>query len=319
MFAEPSSSDDVDLFSDPSSRRHHALCHGRSVEDVVSVHPDLKTSRAKANKTPFKRPRFSITTEQPPKYVIALENSQAMNNRDHWELISKAVKKFVLYDLPSDVSLGLVLFNKRAHIAKPVEQLRSQDIRHGISLKIKNKFGLTSDNASCVFCGVGKAIEALNGAGSSIGGTVIVVSQGKSTGVAIKEEDDLANLADKHRLQLFSVSIPKQPQDDISLSLERLAHKTGGESFFIPEESYGKESELSTYVALVDAFREIQARTTGDGPYLVRVCCLLEKKVPPFIGHLKTCAVCLHCICCCGRRCSSPFSLSRETGFIVRR
>ena len=60
------------------------------------------------------------------------------------------------------------------------------------------------------------------------------------------------------------------PQDDISLSLERLAHSTGGESFFLAEPlAYGREADLSTYVSLVDALREIQARTTGDGPYLV--------------------------------------------------
>ena len=64
-------------------------------------------------------------------------------------------------------------------------------------------------------------------------------------------------------------------QDDISLSLERLAHSTGGESFFVAEPAYGREADLSTYVALVDAFREIQARTTGDGPYLVSTALFL--------------------------------------------
>ena len=62
----------------------------------------------------------------------------------------------------------------------------------------------------------------------------------------------------------------RQPQDDISLSLERLCHNTGGQSFFIPEESFDRrETELTTYVALVDAFREIQVRTSQDGPFLV--------------------------------------------------
>ena len=52
--------------------------------------------------------------------------------------------------------------------------------------------------------------------------------------------------------------------------MERLAHSTGGESFFVAEPfAYGREADLATYVALVDALREIQARTTGDGPYLV--------------------------------------------------
>ena len=99
---------------------------------------------------------------------------------------------------------------------------------------------------------------------------MILISQGKSTSLAVDEERELSELSSKHRLQIFSVAIPKQPQDDISLLLERLAHVSGGQSFFIPEpESYGNELDLSTYVALVDSFREIQARTSYDGPYLV--------------------------------------------------
>ena len=54
--------------------------------------------------------------------------------------------------------------------------------------------------------------QALNAAGAGIGGTVIVVSQGKTTSLALNEEKDLTDLAAKHRLKIFSVAIPRQPQ-----------------------------------------------------------------------------------------------------------
>ena len=102
-----------------------------------------------------------------------------------------------------------------------------------------------------------------------MGGTVILISQGVTTSLALNEEKEMLDLASKHRVQVFTVSIPRRPANDISLSLERLAHNTGGQSFFIG----GDESDggLGTYVGLVDALREVQARTTGDGPHLVSV------------------------------------------------
>ena len=41
---------------------------------------------------------------------------------------------------------------------------------------------------------------------------MIVVSQGKTTSLALNEEKDLTDLAAKHRLKIFSVAIPRQPQ-----------------------------------------------------------------------------------------------------------
>ncbi len=96
--------------------------------------------------------------------------------------------------------------------------------------------------------------------------------QGVSTALGKGEERELTDLSRKHRLTVFSVSVPRSPQDDLSTSLERLAHATGGASFFVPSSREPSSSDrLGTYVGLVDALREVQARTNGGGgPYLVR-------------------------------------------------
>ena len=249
--------------------RQHSLCYGQTVMEIIEKHPDFTSSRVqKKTMTAPPDTKFTIFKAQPPVYVLILENSMAMDHNDHWELIQKSAKKFILHDLADDARLGLVLFNSGAHVAHEIQELKSGKIRRGLAVMIKNKFSLSPKNDSCVMCGFTEAISALP---SNVkGATFIVISQGKSSSLDLHEEMHLLDLSKKHRVKLFSISIPEQPQDDLSLSLERLAHSTGGQSFFIPEESYRKvETELSTYVHLVDAFSGIQSRISNDGPFLV--------------------------------------------------
>ena len=91
----------------------HSLCYGKSVIDVVAAHPDVQGSRAKTmtkrknRKTDLDQlMRFTVSSAQPPRFVIALENSKAMDTRGHWELIMRSVRKMVQHDLPADAHLG---------------------------------------------------------------------------------------------------------------------------------------------------------------------------------------------------------------------
>ena len=212
--------DDATFSPSDVGSEQHALCYGKSVIDVVTAHPDVQGSRAKAaaaaagrrKKTAADELRFTVSSAQSPRYVIALENSRAMDTRGHWDLIMRAVRKAVQHDLPDDARLGLVLFNDGAHVAHPVVALDARQNRHSVIVHVKNKFNLTPKDGSCVRCGVMKALGALNDAGAGIGGTVIVVSQGKTTSLALNEEKELTDLAAKHRLKIFSVAIPRQPQ-----------------------------------------------------------------------------------------------------------
>ena len=97
-------------------------------------------------------------------------------------------------------------------------------------------------------------------------------------------EKELRQLSLQNRLSLFSLSIPQPPLTDLSLSLERLAHVTGGESFFVADqERPGDKSSLSAYVSLVDAFREIQHRTLPSPSSLVS-----DSPLPPLAPPLTS-------------------------------
>ena len=88
--------------------------------------------------------------------------------------------------------------------------------------------------------------------------------------MSLDQEREVSKLARKHNLQIYPVSLPLPPLTDLSISLERLAFLTGGESFFIVDEPMKDKSSLSTYVKLSDCFREIQSRIFGTPPTLVR-------------------------------------------------
>ena len=252
------------------SSRHHALCRGQTVKSVILAHHDFKAdSKLSVN---FTIPRFTVTRQAIPKYVIVLENSQTMNMRDHWDFIRTTCKKFIKHDLPDRAHVGLVLFNDNAYEAYPISMLgpkTNPQTRNGLAFSIKNKYNLSPSSGSCIRCGIVKALESLQTSGSQQGGVVIVISRGGLTSLSLEQERELSRLAAKHSLQIFPLSIPQPPVTDLSLSLERLARATGGESFFIVDDSYGDKSSLSTYVGLADAFREIQQRTLGGAPSLV--------------------------------------------------
>ena len=248
---------------------HHGQCHGKGVKSVIRSHRDFIEARVPTN---FTIPRFTVTRGAVPKYVIVLENSQAMNMKDHWDFIRTTCKKFIKFDLPSKAHVGLVLFNEAAHISKPISMLgptADPESRDGLAFSIKNKYNLSPSTGSCIRCGIEKAVEALTTSGSSYGGVLIVISRGGVTSLSLGDEKEVLTVAQKHNLQLFSIAIPLPPVTDISLSLERLAHATGGESFFIVDDSTDSSSSLATYVGLTDTFREIQDRTLGNAPSLV--------------------------------------------------
>ena len=247
----------------------HSQCSGRGVRTVIRSHQDFSHLRRPTN---FTLPRFTVARQATPKYVIVLENSQAMNMKDHWDFIRTTCKKFIKFDLPSEAHVGLVLFNEAAHISKPISMLgplTDPESRDGLAFSIKNKYNLSPSTGSCIRCGIEKAVEALTTSGSHYGGVVIVISRGGFTSLGLSDEKEVLTVAQKHNLQMFSISIPLPPVTDVSLSLERLAHATGGQSFFIVDDSTTDRSSLATYVGLTDAFREIQDRTLGNAPSLV--------------------------------------------------
>ena len=132
-----------------------------------------RLTHPKAMKRPLSEPEFVVSREIPAKYVIVLENSQAMNvNNSTWDLIKTALKKLIHNDLDDpDIQMGLVLFNENANIARTVTKIgaKNENSRTSISVHIRHKYDLSHKVESRVRAGVIKAIEALQTSGNTIG------------------------------------------------------------------------------------------------------------------------------------------------------
>ncbi len=261
--------------------RQAAECQGATVRQVVFRHPDFLqppqlTGTALSWNGSF-APQIVVKRQVAPRLVIVLENSVAMNQREEWDYVRAACKKFLLHDLPPEAEVGLVLFNDEAHVATNVVRLgrrmAAAGPRNELAFAVKSKHHLSARTGSCIRCGVAKAIEALQ-AGRT-GGALIIISRGGggSSGLAPEEERELRRLSAKHAVQLFPITIghPAPPASGEQWAgLERLAHFSLGSSWLLAETSYLERPSLSIYMGLVDALREIQARVLPhSAPHLV--------------------------------------------------
>jgi hypothetical protein len=77
--------------------------------EIIRMHPDLKSGSKKVrfddNNDGSVVPKFVVSRQEPPRYVIILENSAAMNKDNVWDLLRTATKKFIVHDLPSEAQV----------------------------------------------------------------------------------------------------------------------------------------------------------------------------------------------------------------------
>lgn len=248
-----------------SGSKQDSFCSGASAFSIISSH----LHRRKVNpKFRSSQPKFIISREVAPKYVIVLENSQAMNVNNSWSLIKKALRKFIKEDLLDvETQVGLVLFNEAASIKHTVAKIgpKHSNMREKLDFMLPEYDFLSPQLESCVRCGIVKAIEALQTSGSTIGANLIIISQGHINVLSREDDKELNNLAAKHQLRLFSLPFVHQSHN-FSILFESLSYATNANSFIMNPEKF----ELDLYINLVDALREVQRRSESNGPSLVR-------------------------------------------------
>ena len=241
--------------------RQAAQCHGRSARQVILAHPDFLGPGAAA--TNFTSPSVLVTRRSAPRYVLLLENSVRMNSRGQWDFLRTAARDLVMRGLPAEAHLAVVLFNSAAHIAHPLTALGEAGksrARQSLALQIKSKHALSPTSGSCVQCALGKAVESLGGGG----GVLLLLSR------ATNLSSDLLPLLTKHRLRLFTVSLPEGGEAAVaSRQLERLTHGSGGAAALVPVPGGARRPPLALYIGLVEAFRLMLQRTADFQDNLV--------------------------------------------------
>ena len=247
--------------------QQYTLCRGLSAKQVIANHEDFYNMKAEN----FTKPHFLIARQGNPRFVIALENSEAMNSKGQWHFVRTALRNLITEDLPDAAEVGLVMFNTAAHIAHPLVRLghpEQSKARQSLSLQIKSKHNLfpSKQPEGCIICGIHKAIKTMQVSKSgSKGGVILIISTGGNKTLPPDQQGQMARLIAKHHVQLFSVSL------ETSLSLAQLAHTSSGQSWTMinQQEKDRPGPDLSVYLDILDTFRFIMAMTLTKPPSLV--------------------------------------------------
>ncbi|XP_058467189.1 calcium-activated chloride channel regulator 2-like [Malaya genurostris] len=262
MFAAEAPS--VTMFCDEGTHnryaptKHNQLCDRRSTLDVILKHQDfIMENQINVNPTIIVNttPKFSYKTRKSTRYVIIIDETLDMQLRESWSFLRSAIRKWVVYDLPPNTEVGMVLANDTA--TEKMLQISPLYIQENKDLVASFIPYSPSDSRqpACLSCAVADAIHMLNertrmnGPANSI---VLIIAPGMEYSI---DHHTLANAASSSRIRISTINYPnvirRQPLDALALS-------TGGSAYSVFESKYNLEkSYLTTYFELSNALFNI--------------------------------------------------------------
>ncbi|XP_055587922.1 calcium-activated chloride channel regulator 1-like [Uranotaenia lowii] len=262
MFAAEAPS--VSMFCDEGTHnryapsKHNQMCDRRSTLDVILKHPDfVSESQIAANPSIIinTSPKFSYKTRKSTRYVIIIDETLDMQLRESWSFLRSAIRKWVVYDLPGNTEIGMVLANDTA--TEKMLQISSLHVQENKDLIASFIPYSPSDSRqpACLTCAISDAISMLNERTRSNGpanSVILVIAPGMDFSI---DHKSLANAARASKIRITTINYPnvirRQP-------LDALAHGTGGMPFSVFECKYnGEKTYLSTYFELTNVLFHI--------------------------------------------------------------
>ena len=101
-----------------------------------------------------------------PRFVLALDKSSPMDERDHWKYVRSATRRLVLHDLADDTELGILSFADSVQI---LVRLTGSGSREAVASAIP------------VFISSGASSSSGSGSGSGAGSGVVVSTSGQES------------------------------------------------------------------------------------------------------------------------------------------
>ncbi|CAN8030737.1 unnamed protein product [Ixodes persulcatus] len=184
----PSSSDAETMWEDPYKEAEVQISDGFTLPGILEAVPlravspnPVQTGTFPTNRTVFTTFRlFQRLDENSQRVVLVLDVSYSMRRRDgddRLTFLQYAMNHMIRHMLRDYQALGIVTFSGRCQVAHPLVVLNTTDARDGIARVID---GLVMGSGTSIGCGLSKAIEMLEGNGTSArGGLICLVTDGE--------------------------------------------------------------------------------------------------------------------------------------------
>lgn len=278
MFAAQAPS--VSMFCDGGNHdrfaptKHNLICQHRSTIDVILNHSDFAynqvDSEVQKSQIVDTTPKITYKKQILTRYVLVVENTQGMLQRESWSFLRFAIRKWAVHDLPENTDVGVVLTNETGSqkilniiSLKTSINDRLQNRRDRVASSIPYTPG-ESTQSPCLHCAIKTAIDMLNERTTIQGpanNVILVISTGIDT---TNQTYNIINEAKKNKIKIATVNYPNIIRQD---SLDILAKETNGVSFTVFEQKLNVDTSLlSTYFQLSNVLYNIVRRFYSGNP-----------------------------------------------------
>lgn len=255
--------------------KHNLICQHRSTIDVILNHPDFAfnqvDSEIQKSQIVDTTPRITYKKQMLTRYVLVIENTKDMLQRESWSFLRFAIRKWAVQDLPENTEVGVVLTNETGSqkilnilSLKGTNDNRVQNHRDLVASIIPYTPGESTQNP-CLHCAIKTAVDMLNDRTTIQGpanNVILVIATGSDT---TNQTFTVINEAKKNKIRIASVNYPNIIRQD---SLDFLAKETDGKSFTVFEQKLNiGTSLLSTYFQLSNVLYNIVQHFHSGSPF----------------------------------------------------
>jgi len=245
--------------------KQNLFCNGRSTWEVILESPDFANDNNPPAKIDNTTPKFTLVGSKisSVNYVLVMDVSSSMLNKPEilknlrMNAMVDAAKRWIKYDIPDSVKLGMVLFAEETHIIPFQEMTEITDAsRDELVAKVGQVYNMTGTR-TCIGCGLAMAANHAGFLNGGKGGNILLITDGvqlcydsdPSICTAVSE---MADVLVERNVRVVTIAMGPDADPEI----EELAEKTGGKSYYV--------EDYSTSGSINDAFGGSSTYQPGD-------------------------------------------------------
>ncbi|CAL4177136.1 unnamed protein product, partial [Meganyctiphanes norvegica] len=249
---------DEDNHVPEAPNKHNAQCQGKSAWDVIMASQDFKDKRNTAtNSSEALIPKFYFVQAGEPRIIIVVEDTAVMNLQKRWDFIRKAVRRVVVYDMPDDTHVGVVVFNSVARTTASLALMDSvSDIRQRIGSSMPRNPSHVPEKHKCILCGIQEALRALDMDPQGADGATIILLTSGAGATPKREMDEMVRLSTVRGIRIDAIIYPFTEQQTKlvnSHGLEKLVSTTHGSIYSVMDEGVGNDSKINMMISLMNS------------------------------------------------------------------
>lgn len=236
--------------------KQNQMCNRRSMLDVILKHTDFyKEDMIAKPSSVDTTPKFIYKKRMTTRYVVVLDETLDTMVRESWSFLQKAIRNWIVYDLPANTEVGMILANETGP-SKQYDILPLNVEKNRAYIAAYIPFSPSeSQRPACMTCAIREAQAMLEKQRNDYGdahSVILVIAPGMDV------KTDYLTLGKSARDAHIRIATINYPGIIHRKPLDALALETSGLAYTLFESKQnGERTYLTTYVNLVSMLHNI--------------------------------------------------------------